>query len=183
MRRYMKLINKSITKYVTAVTLLIPGFFLLMLKGPGRTGSGYLSSDKGKAANQVTVFVSSLAGDRLTRKPDLLFVPAATSLISDIKIDETIKYQKMEGFGATFNEAGMICLNSLDNSSRENVLRSLFDPADGAGYTLMKSPIAACDFASAGSWYSYNDTPGDTMMLNFSIERDLKPDGLIPFIT
>jgi glucosylceramidase len=46
----------------------------------------------------------------------------------------------------------------------------------------MKSPIAACDFASAGQWYSYDETPGDTMMLNFSIKRDLEPNGLIPFI-
>ncbi len=46
----------------------------------------------------------------------------------------------------------------------------------------MKSPIAACDFASAGPWYTFNDTPGDTAMKNFSIERDLGPDGLVPFI-
>ena len=46
----------------------------------------------------------------------------------------------------------------------------------------MKSPIAACDFASAGGWYTYNDTPGDTAMTNFSIKRDLEPNGLITFI-
>ena len=46
----------------------------------------------------------------------------------------------------------------------------------------MKSPIAACDFASAGPWYTYNDTPGDTAMNHFTIERDLGPNGLITFI-
>ncbi len=35
---------------------------------------------------------------------------------------------------------------------------------------------------SAGEWYSYNDIPGDTAMNNFSIERDLKPNGLITYI-
>lgn len=135
-----------------------------------------------KSENKVSVVVSSLAGDRFSGKPDLKFEPNKSDSISDIRIDETIKYQRIEGFGATFNEAGMICLNSLSTQGRDSVLRALFDPLKGAGYTLMKSPIAACDFASAGPWYSYNDTPGDTLMRNFSIKRDLAPDGLIPFI-
>ena len=67
----------------------------------------------------------------------------------------------------------MICLNSLGAEEKDSVLKMLFDPESGAGYTLMKSPIAACDFASAGPWYTYNDTPGDTSMEHFTIERDL----------
>ena len=58
----------------------------------------------------------------------------------------------------------------------------LFDPESGAGFTLMKSPVAACDFASAGPWYTYNDTPGDTSMEHFTIERDLGPNGLVTYI-
>ena len=30
--------------------------------------------------------------------------------------------------------------------------------------------------------YSYNDTPGDTAMNHFTVERDLGPNGLITFI-
>ncbi|MBK7709848.1 MAG: hypothetical protein IPJ37_01905 [Bacteroidales bacterium] len=91
-------------------------------------------------------------------------------------------FQTIDGFGASFNEAGMICLNSLDSETQNSVFKMLFDPDSGAGYTLMKSPIAACDFASAGPWYSYNDTPDDTLMEHFTIERDLGPNGLITFI-
>jgi len=61
----------------------------------------------------------------------------------------------------------MICLNFLSPAISDS---------------LMKSPLAACDFSAAGSWYSYNDTVGDTSMINFSIERDLAPNGLIPYI-
>jgi hypothetical protein len=35
---------------------------------------------------------------------------------------------------------------------------------------------------SAGPFYSYNDHPGDVAMKLFSIQRDLAPNGLIPFI-
>jgi glucosylceramidase len=99
-----------------------------------------------------------------------------------IELDEQMHYQIIDGFGASFNEAGMICLNSLNPDAQDSVFKMLFDPGSGAGYTLMKSPIAACDFASAGAWYSYNDTPGDTLMTHFTIERDLGPNGLITFI-
>lgn len=130
----------------------------------------------------VTVYSSSQDGDRMTKQNDVLFSSVKKSLLPAIKIDEGIRYQKIEGFGATFNEAGMICLNSLNSALKDSVLKMLFDPEAGAGYTAMKSPIAACDFASAGPWYTYNDTKGDTAMEHFTIERDLAPTGLITFI-
>ena len=130
----------------------------------------------------ISVYSSSEDGDRLTRKADVHFTADIKSLLPVITIDEGKRFQKIEGFGATFNEAGMICINSLDNIAQDKVFKMLFEADSGAGFTLMKSPIAACDFASAGPWYSYNDTPNDTTMSHFNIERDLGPNGLIPFI-
>jgi glucosylceramidase len=130
----------------------------------------------------VEVYVSSRDGDRLTKKKNATFDNDTKSSLPLITVDEKKTYQTIEGFGATFNEAGMICLNSLSSAEKEKVLRSLFDSASGSGFTLMKSPIAACDFASAGPWYSYNETPDDTLMTHFSIERDLGPNGLVTYI-
>lgn len=130
----------------------------------------------------LTVFSSSADGDRLTKRIGSPFIPDKESALPAIKIDAGTRFQKIDGFGATFNEAGMICLNSLAPAAKETVLKTLFDPDSGAGYNIMKSPIAACDFASAGPWYTYADTPGDTSMSHFSIERDLGPNGLITFI-
>jgi glucosylceramidase len=134
------------------------------------------------AQNKIEVYVSSQAGDRLTRKDDATFTSDTKSSSPVIKVNEKKSFQTMEGFGATFNEAGMICLNSLSAEDKNNVFASLFDSVKGSGFTIMKSPIAACDFASAGPWYSYNETPDDTLMTHFSIERDLGPNGLITFI-
>ena len=141
-----------------------------------------LSCCNRSGGTEITVFSSSQDGDRMTRISGLHFAKDKLSSLPEIKVDELKQFQKIDGFGATFNEAGMICLNSLNPEQKDSVLKALFDPESGAGYTLMQSPIAACDFASAGPWYTYNDTPGDTSMVNFSIERDLKPDGIIPFI-
>ena len=76
----------------------------------------------------------------------------------------------------------MISLNSLEPAEQEMVLSALFDPVRGAGFSAMKTVIAATDFMSAGPFYSYDDTPGDVEMKNFSVVRDLGPNGLITYI-
>jgi glucosylceramidase len=131
---------------------------------------------------EVSVWSSSQDGDRITPLTGASFSENKEMDLPVIKIDTASRYQKIDGFGATFNEAGMICLNSLSEAARDSVLRNLFDPASGSGYTLMKAPITACDFASAGPWYTFDDTPGDTALAHFTIERDLGQSGMIPFI-
>jgi glucosylceramidase len=133
------------------------------------------------AAQDVRVYVTSQAGDRLSAKPALHFVKGGSSS-SGFNIDEKVKDQEIIGFGASFLESGSICLNSLDKDHQEKLLRALFDPEQGAGFTAMKSDIAGSDEMSAGPFYSYDDHPGDIGMKLFSIKRDLEPDGLIPYI-
>jgi len=120
------------------------------------------------------------AGDRIAAKPPLHF--AAGSAAPGFKIDDKVRDQKIIGFGASFLESGSICLNSLDTAHQEQLLQALFDVEKGAGFTAMKTDIAASDEMSAGPFYSYDDHPGDVGMKLFSIQRDLGPDGLIPFI-
>jgi len=131
---------------------------------------------------EAKVYVSSKGGDRLTAKTPLQFEAQPKVKLPGFKINEAVTYQKMDGFGASLMEAGLICLNDLPPAQQEEVLRMLFDPEKGAGYSAMKTEIAATDFASAGPWYTYNDTPGDVEMKNFSIARDLGPNGMITFI-
>ena len=133
-------------------------------------------------ATDVTVHVSSKAGDRIAPKARIKLQPAASAGAAAFRIDDKVSLQRMDGFGATFLEAGMMCLRALDKPHQDAVLAALFDPAKGAGFSAMKTTIAATDFQAAGGWYSYDDTPGDTGMGHFSIARDLAPDGLIPFI-
>ncbi|MFZ3367087.1 MAG: glycoside hydrolase family 30 protein [Candidatus Sulfotelmatobacter sp.] len=134
------------------------------------------------AAQDVKRFVSSKAGDRITPRPVLHFQQDQDPSAVKFEIDDDITYQKMDGFGASFLEAGLICLNRLSPSGRESVLRALFDPEKGAGFSAMKTVIASTDFMSAGPFYSYDDVRGDVAMNHFSIARDLGPNGLITFI-
>jgi glucosylceramidase len=131
---------------------------------------------------EVEIHVSSKAGERLTRKPSLRFQPQKAGKGLVFGINDAKTYQKIDGFGASFLEAGLICINSLEPAAQEEVLEALFDAARGAGFSAMKTVIAGTDFMSAGPWYTYNDTPDDVEMRNFSVARDLGPNGLITYI-
>jgi glucosylceramidase len=133
-------------------------------------------------AQEVRGFVSSKAGERIALKYVLRFEQNLKPSAQSFEIHDETAYQKMDGFGASFLEAGLICLNSLPSSKRESILRALFDPEKGAGFSAMKTVIASTDFMAAGPFYSYDDVPGDVAMSHFSVARDLGPDGLITFI-
>lgn len=138
-----------------------------------------LSALSGQTAK---IHVSSQAGDRIAAKPDGQFDDAKPAGGATFEINDAVKYQTMAGFGASIMEAGIITLNTLPASQQEDVLRSLFDPQAGAGFTAMKTPIAGTDFQSAGPWYTYDDTPGDVDLKNFSVERDFGPNGVGTYI-
>jgi glucosylceramidase len=130
----------------------------------------------------VKLHVSSKAGDRISAKPDAQFSEATGALGATFEIDDSAKLQKMDGFGASIMEAGLMTLNTLPAEKQEEVLKALFDPQEGSGYTAMKTPIAGTDFQSAGPWYTYDDTPDDVELKNFSVERDFGPNGMGTFI-
>jgi glucosylceramidase len=132
-------------------------------------------------AQDVRVYVTSQAGDRIATKPPVRFTNAVAGGPT-FRIDETVRDQEIVGFGASFLEAGMICLSSLDSAHQEQVLQALFDPENGAGFSAMKTVIAATDFQSAGPYYTYDDHPGDVGMKLFSIQRDLGPNGQVAYI-
>jgi glucosylceramidase len=133
-------------------------------------------------AQTVKLHVSSKAGDRLSAKPDMHFTDTQPASGDIFEINDAVKLQKIDGFGASIMEAGIMTLNTLPAEKQEEVLRALFDPQEGAGYTAMKTPIAGTDFQSAGPWYTYDDTPGDIELKNFSVERDFGPNGVGTYI-
>ncbi len=94
-----------------------------------------------------------------------------------VRIDPGKTYQTIEGIGGAFNEIGGRALDALPPQRRQEVLRHLFDPRKGAGFSFCRLPIGASDFALDA--YSYSQTPDDYTMSHFSIARDRKY--LIPY--
>lgn len=127
------------------------------------------------AQNSVE-WVSTSAVSQWQKHKDLTVSPVSDKPQVDIQIDKPL--QKIEGFGACFNELGWTALNSLSGEDRENIFKELFAPGLGANFNICRMPVAANDFAR--DWYSYNETDGDFEMKSFSIANDLQT--LIPFI-
>ena len=133
-------------------------------------------------AQTVKLHVSSKAGDRITAKPDMQFSESKPGQLATFEIKDAVKYQKMDGFGASIMEAGIMTLNTLPAEKQEEVLRALFDAREGAGFTAMKTPLGGTDFQTAGPWFTYDDTPGDVELKNFSVERDFATNGVGTYI-
>jgi glucosylceramidase len=85
--------------------------------------------------------------------------------------------QTIDGFGGCFNELGWDALQALDSDGQATALKALFD-SSGCNFNICRAPMGANDFAR--DWYSFDETPGDYALTNFSIARDQQV--LIPFI-
>jgi glucosylceramidase len=133
-------------------------------------------------AQSVQLFVSSKAGDRLAQRAAGSFREEQANTEVTFHVNDSVKFQRIDGFGASLLESGLMVLNTLAPDQQEGVLKSLFDPKEGSGFSAMKTELAGTDFQAAGPWYTYDDTPGDVEMKHFSIDRDLAPNGMLTFI-
>ena len=99
---------------------------------------------------------------------------------SDVKEADIIvsdcKKQVIDGFGGSFSEIGWDALSSLPEKQRGRIMADLFG-AKGLNLNYGRIPLGANDFAR--DWYSFNETPGDFEMRNFSIARD--KSAMIPY--
>jgi glucosylceramidase len=128
--------------------------------------------------NRIAVEVYVTTSDRtklLSREPDSSFGDPEQG-IATIAVDETRSYQSMVGFGAALTDASAwLIQNSLTLRQRETLLRELFGPEPGVGFSFVRIDMGASDFSLRH--YSYDDMPPgkrDPSLARFSIDRDRK---------
>jgi glucosylceramidase len=126
-----------------------------------------------KTAVQAVAYVST-AQSLFDKRP----VVDAGSGLPDVSVHPDAVRQTIEGFGGAFNEKGWQALSVLDEGQRRDVMRRLFDPAEGLGFSVCRVPIGSSDYAL--DRYTLNETAGDFEMKHFSIDRDRRH--LIPYI-
>ncbi len=94
-----------------------------------------------------------------------------------VEINPDKKYQEILGFGGAFTDASCYLINSLEEDKRNDLLENFFSPSE-MNFNIGRTTVAQCDFGRV--CYSYNDTPDDIEMNNFSIEYDR--EYIIPII-
>ena len=141
---------------------LIPGFCILLL----------LSCNKKEAE-----WIASTPDTQWQRQNRIESDNSAKNMLV-IEVDTNNPQQKIDGFGACFNEIGWDAIQLVDESKQQEILNSLFDKEFGLNFNFCRTSVAANDYSR--DWYSYNETDGDFEMKNFSIERD--KEAVIPYI-
>jgi glucosylceramidase len=91
-----------------------------------------------------------------------------------ITVDERVKFQEIDGFGASLTESSAWLLKrKLSDAKRSEALRMLFDRKQGIGLSMLRQPMGASDFALTA--YSYDDVPEgqtDPELAKFSLDHD-----------
>ncbi|HXU61885.1 MAG TPA: glycoside hydrolase family 30 beta sandwich domain-containing protein, partial [Polyangia bacterium] len=140
---------------------------------PGSGGQAGAAPGSGGSTASATLMTSAANAYWMAGQVKKLASGTAT-----LNVDQNTKYQRWDGFGGAFNEAGWDAMSVLTADQITNAMKLLFDAQAGASFLYGRIPIGASDYAL--SWYTLDDTAGDYTMSKFSIARDQK--ALIPYI-
>ena len=124
------------------------------------------------------VQVVETTGDRsllLQSQPAITFTTGGPTSGPVIKVNDSIKYQQIDGFGASLTDSSAwLITHKLSSAQQRKLLESLFNPMAGIGISFLRQPMGASDFSASGN-YSYDDVPAghtDQSLSNFSIAHD-----------
>jgi glucosylceramidase len=123
---------------------------------------------------RIDVFESSEAShESLQKKAPIQFAKERSATLT-ITVDDSVKYQEIDGFGASLSESSAWLLKrKLTDPQRREALLMLFDRKRGIGLSMLRQPMGASDFAL--SEYSYDDVPvgeTDPELKKFSLDHD-----------
>ncbi|WP_341679376.1 ricin-type beta-trefoil lectin domain protein [Niveibacterium sp. SC-1] len=106
---------------------------------------------------------------RLAQQPDIRLGAAASSTIT---LNRAQSFQTIDGFGASFTDTSNWLIGTkLNAAAKSQVLKDLFAWPSGAGFSVMRVPMGASDFAVNGV-YSYADSPDTDALAGFSTGHD-----------
>ena len=91
-----------------------------------------------------------------------------------VSVDDTLRLQRMDGFGASLTDSSASLLLQLPSAQRDELMQEIFAPSGPLGLTLLRQPIGASDFSAHGD-YSYDDPQGeksDPLLAHFGTATD-----------
>ena len=124
---------------------------------------------QGKVATVYTT--ASETELRLAQTGEVTFAAAAQPLESEVSIFVNPKksFQSFLGIGGAITDASAEVFAQLPEAKQQEFLTAYYDPEQGIGYSLCRTPIHSSDFSSGS--YTYIEE-GDAALETFSIEHD-----------
>lgn len=132
------------------------------------------------AGQQVAVYLTAAETSyRLSPTGKLEFKDFGQPLETQacIFVDPTHTFQTFLGIGGALTDAAAETFAKLPKDKQQEVLKALFDPKEGIGYTLARTNIHSCDFSSRSYTYTADD---DVDLKTFDVKHD--EQYRIPFI-
>jgi glucosylceramidase len=86
----------------------------------------------------------------LQQQAPVTFAASSPGGSQTITVDENVTYQQFEGGGASFTDTAAWLLRGggiVSETTRNDVMRKLFDPVNGIGLAFTRNPMGASDLA------------------------------------
>jgi len=119
---------------------------------------------------------------KLEKQSTVLSFGTSINQYPTIEVDETSTFQTIDGFGYTLTGGSALVINSLNPTTKKELLQELFGSGEGAiGVSYLRLSIGASDLNAVP--FSYDDMPEgetDTDLSHFSLQPDM--DNLIPLL-
>ncbi len=128
-------------------------------------GSAYVP---GEAGEELRLFQTTETKD-FREIPTLGFTIHPYPAVKALDVDGAKECHEFLGLGASLTDSSAWILANMPEEKREKLLRDLFT-AEGCNLGAIRLNIGASDYSTA--LYTYNDTPGDVDMKDFSLARD-----------
>ncbi|CAM2872164.1 glycoside hydrolase family 30 beta sandwich domain-containing protein [Paenibacillus sediminis] len=133
--------------------------------------------------SNLTIYESNGEHSLFVKKTkDQLAKADAQAKVHTIIIDDSVQYQEMDGFGASFTDSAAYLIHQvLSPEQRVELMSKLFNAEEGIGLSVIRNPMGASDYAR--DFYSYNDLPEgetDPLLQKFSISHD--EEDIIPLL-
>lgn len=174
----------AITRIHTGTVLLVWAFIMVTACSSDNGNTTPIDPpDNGKVIGTAQVWVTNgLQTKLLEKQPDIDVYDISNSDFPTITVNDSQKYQEIDGFGAALTGSSAFLINKrMDNVQRNILLTQLFDKTDGLGISYLRLTIGSSDFSLED--YTYNDLEAgetDPDQELFSIAKD--EENIIPVL-
>jgi len=165
-------------KNLLLVLFIAPG-----LLSCGRTQDSALPAEKAASAGHSgqpfslknkmsTVYTTADNNNlRLAETGTFTFEAASQPLETEISVfvNPEKSFQTFLGIGGAITDAAAEVFATLPEEKQDELVTAYYDPTEGIGYTLCRTPIHSCDFSSESFTYIEE---GDSELETFNIDHD-----------
>jgi glucosylceramidase len=156
---------------------------LLSLFAFGACSARKTNTSTAKRSNVAVWLTTGDQSSLLAKQSETLkFADAQSSNNPVIEVDETQKFQSIDGFGFTLTGGSATLINRLPDVEKKALIKELFSTkGNGIGVSYLRISIGASDLSA--DTFSYNDLPAgqtDANQDRFSIAKEMKD--LVPVL-